>query len=137
MTAADHPQSAPAQGGYDKSEAPWPAEIRLFREEARLEVDFDDGARFVYPAEYLRVESPSAEVQGHSSDQKKIVAGRRHVKIDSVEQVGNYAIRILFDDRHDTGIFSWSYLRELGEKQDEKWKTYLAALLFRGLSRDP
>jgi DUF971 family protein len=116
---------------------PWPAEIRLFREEGRLEVDFEDGQKFAYPAEYLRVESPSAEVQGHSADQKKIVAGRRHVRIDAIEPVGNYAIRIRFDDKHDTGIFSWAYLHELGAKQDEKWQAYLAALLFRGLSRDP
>ena len=115
----------------------WPAEIRLFREERRLEVDFDDGQTFLYAAEFLRVESPSAEVQGHSADQKKIVAGRRHVRIDAIEPVGNYAIRIRFDDKHDTGIFSWAYLRELGEKQQEKWDAYLAALLYRGLSRDP
>lgn len=115
----------------------WPAEIRLFREEGRLEVDFDDGRTFQYPAEYLRVESPSAEVQGHSADQKKIVAGRRHVRIDAIEPVGNYAIRIRFDDKHDTGIYSWAYLHELGVKHTEKWDAYLAALLYRGLSRDP
>jgi DUF971 family protein len=116
---------------------PWPAEIRLFRELGQLEVDFEDGRSFTYPAEYLRVESPSAEVQGHSADQKKIVAGRRHVRIDAIEPVGNYAIRIRFNDKHDTGIYSWAYLRELGEKQQEKWDAYLAALLYRGLSRDP
>ncbi|MGE0421575.1 MAG: gamma-butyrobetaine hydroxylase-like domain-containing protein [Reyranellaceae bacterium] len=116
---------------------PWPAEIRLFRELGQLEVDFEDGRNFTYPAEYLRVESPSAEVQGHSADQKKIVAGRRHVRIDGIEPVGNYAIRIRFSDKHDTGIFSWAYLRELGEKYQEKWDAYLAALLYRGLSRDP
>ena len=116
---------------------PWPAEIRLFREEGRLEVDFEDGRKFTYSAEYLRVESPSAEVQGHSADQKKIIAGRRHVRVEAIEPVGNYAIRIRFDDKHDTGIFSWSYLRELGEKHQEKWDGYLAALLYRGLSRDP
>ena len=116
---------------------PWPAEIRLFRELGQLEVDFEDGRNFKYSAEYLRVESPSAEVQGHGPDQKKIVAGRRHVRIDTIEPVGNYAIRIRFDDKHDTGIFSWAYLRELGEKHQEKWDSYLAALLYRGLSRDP
>ena len=123
---------APAAGAQ-----PWPAEIRLFREEGRLEVDFEDGRKFTYSAEYLRVESPSAEVQGHSADQKKIIAGRRHVRVEAIEPVGNYAIRIRFDDKHDTGIFSWSYLRELGEKHQEKWDGYLAALLYRGLSRDP
>ena len=119
------------------STQPWPAEIRLFRELGQLEVDFEDGRTFKYSAEYLRVESPSAEVQGHSADQKKIVAGRRHVRIDAIEPVGNYAIRIRFDDKHDTGLFSWAYLRELGEKHQEKWDSYLAALLYRGLSRDP
>lgn len=116
---------------------PWPAEIRLFRDEGRLEVDFEDGRKFTYSAEYLRVESPSAEVQGHSADQKKIIAGRRHVLIDAIEPVGNYAIRIRFDDKHDTGIYSWAYLHELGSKHKEKWDGYLAALLYRGLSRDP
>ncbi len=116
---------------------PWPGEIRLFRDEGRLEVDFEGGRKFTYSAEYLRVESPSAEVQGHSADQKKIVAGRRHVRIDAIEPVGNYAIRIRFDDKHDTGIYSWSYLHELGSKHREKWDAYLAALLYRGLSRDP
>jgi DUF971 family protein len=115
----------------------WPAEIRLFREEGRLEVDFEHDQSFSYSAEYLRVESPSAEVQGHSASQKKIVAGRRHVRIDAIEPVGNYAIRIRFDDKHDTGIFSWAYLHELGARHKEKWDAYLAALLYRGLSRDP
>lgn len=115
----------------------WPVEVRLFREAGALEIDFDDGATFRLPAEYLRVESPSAEVQGHGPGQKKIVAGRRHVRIDAIEPVGNYAIRIRFDDNHDTGIFSWTYLRELGASQKEKWDAYLAALLYRGLSRDP
>ncbi|QQS10616.1 MAG: DUF971 domain-containing protein [Rhodospirillales bacterium] len=117
--------------------AVWPLEVRLFREAGALEIDFDDGATFRLPAEYLRVESPSAEVQGHGPSQKKIVAGRRHVRIDAIEPVGNYAIRIRFDDNHDTGIFSWTYLRELGVNQKEKWDAYLAALLYRGLSRDP
>lgn len=116
---------------------PWPAEIRLFRDEGRLEIDYEGSQKFTYSAEYLRVESPSAEVQGHSADQKKIIAGRRHVRIDAIEPVGNYAIRIRFDDKHDTGIYSWSYLHELGSKHKEKWDAYLAALLYRGLSRDP
>ena len=115
----------------------WPREIRLLKEERALEVEFDDGKTFRYDAEYLRVESPSAEVQGHGPSQKKIVSGRRHVKIAAVEPVGHYAIRIVFDDRHDTGIFSWSYLRELGDSYAEKWAAYQAALLYRGLSRDP
>ncbi|MCW5746820.1 MAG: DUF971 domain-containing protein [Alphaproteobacteria bacterium] len=130
--------SAPANGGYEPAAGtPWPVELRLFREKAELEVDFDDGRSFRYPAEYLRVESPSAEVQGHGPDQKKIVAGRRHVRIEAIEPVGNYAIRIRFDDHHDTGIYSWAYLHELGVAQKEKWDAYVAALLYRGLSRDP
>jgi DUF971 family protein len=108
-----------------------------FKEEGRMEVEFSDGITHSLPAEYLRVESPSAEVQGHGPSQKKIVSGRRHVKIAAIEPVGHYAIRIVFDDRHDSGIYSWSYLRELGDSYAEKWAAYQAALLYRGLSRDP
>ena len=115
----------------------WPVEIRLKTAEKALEIDFDDGSRFRFPAELLRVESPSAEVQGHGPSQKQIVAGRAHVCILALEPVGNYAIRIKFDDLHDTGIFSWAYLYELGLKQDELWANYLKALAARGLSREP
>lgn len=115
----------------------WPKEIRLKRAEKLLEIEFDDGRVFTYPAELLRVESPSAEVMGHGPSQKQIVAGRRHVGIMALEPVGNYAIRIKFDDLHDTGIFSWQYLRHLGENQDRIWRDYIAALEQRGLSRDP
>ena len=115
----------------------WPVEVRLKKAEKLLEIDFDNGISFHYPAEYLRVESPSAEVQGHSASQKQLVAGRRHVGILSLEPVGNYAIRIGFDDLHDTGIFTWAYLYELGERQAEKWVGYLAALASAGLSREP
>lgn len=115
----------------------WPVEIRLKRAEKRLEIDFDNGVAFRYPAEYLRVESPSAEVQGHVPSQRQIVAGRAHVGILELEAVGNYAIRIVFDDLHDTGIFTWSYLYELGETEGERWRAYLAALEARGLSREP
>jgi DUF971 family protein len=114
-----------------------PTEIRLDRAAHVLHVSFDDGKDFALPAEYLRVESPSAEVQGHSPDQKKTVAGRRHVGIIAVEPVGHYAIRLVFDDLHDTGIFSWAYLRQLGEEQDRRWAAYLDELASRGLSRDP
>ena len=116
---------------------PTPTEIRLRRAEKRLEVDFDDGARFALPAELLRVESPSAEVQGHGPGERRIVAGRRHVGILAVEPVGHYAVRIRFDDLHDTGIFSWDYLYGLGRDQDRIWRDYLAALAAQGLSRDP
>ena len=115
----------------------WPVEIRLKRAERALEIDFDDGKHFRYPAELLRVESPSAEVQGHGPSQKQIVAGRAHVGIMELEPVGNYAIRIKFDDLHDTGIFSWTYLYELGEKSETLWAQYLAALAAKGLSREP
>ena len=115
----------------------WPTEIRLKKAEKSLEIDFDDGETFALPAELLRVESPSAEVQGHSPTQKQIIAGRRHVGIVSLEPVGNYAVRIEFDDLHDTGIFSWQYLYELGVNQAEIWDSYLGALRARGLSRDP
>ena len=115
----------------------WPTEIRYLGEDKRLQVDFDNGVRFSYPAEYLRVESPSAEVQGHGPGQKTIVAGRRHVGIMEIEPVGNYAVKIKFDDLHDTGIFSWAYLYQLGEEQDQRWADYLAHLDAKGLKRDP
>ena len=117
--------------------APKPTKIRLKKEDKALEIDFDDGAGFHLPAELLRVESPSAEVQGHGPDQKTLVSGRRHVGIISVEPVGNYAIRITFDDTHDTGLYSWDYLYALGHDRDAVWQSYLEALEAAGLSRDP
>jgi DUF971 family protein len=116
---------------------PTPTEIRLKQAERRLDVTFDDGTRFSLPAEYLRVESPSAEVQGHGPGQKVVVAGRREVGIMRVEPVGHYAIRIVFDDLHDTGIYSWGYLHRLGAEQAERWTAYEQALAAKGLSRDP
>jgi DUF971 family protein len=115
--------------------SPWPEEIRVRRAERRLDVSFDDGTVFRLPAEYLRVESPSAEVQGHSPSEKRIVPGKAGVGIASVEPMGNYAVRIVFDDGHSTGIFTWSYLHELGREQDRRWAAYLEALKARGLSR--
>lgn len=115
----------------------WPVEIRLKQEEKALEIDFDDGTSFYYPAELLRVESPSAEVQGHGGDEKVIVPGRRHVGIMDVEQIGNYALKIKFDDLHETGLYSWTYLYDLGKKKDAIWERYLQALEEKGLSRDP
>ena len=117
--------------------SPWPVEIRLKREEKLLEVDFDDGRSFRLPAEFLRVESPSAEVQGHGPGQKQLVAGRRHVGILALEPVGNYAVRIKFDDLHDTGIYSWAYLHELGLRQETLWRAYLDGLAAQGMSREP
>jgi DUF971 family protein len=116
---------------------PVATEIRLDKTTQVLEVAFDDGATFSLPAEYLRVESPSAEVQGHGPGGKQIVPGRRHVGIIGIEPVGNYAVRLLFDDLHDTGIFSWEYLHELGRERVQRWGAYLDALKAKGLSREP
>jgi DUF971 family protein len=115
----------------------WPVELRLRRAEKLLEVTFDEGTRFCLPAEYLRVESPSAEVQGHGPGQKTLVYGRAHVGIIGVEPVGNYAVRIIFDDLHETGIYSWRYLYQLGVEHEERWRAYLDALTANGLSREP
>jgi DUF971 family protein len=117
--------------------APWPVELRLERAAKRLAVTFDDGRRWVLPAEYLRVESPSAEVQGHGPGEKTLVPGRADVGIVGIEPVGNYAVRITFDDRHDTGIYSWAYLYRLGAEYQERWRRYLEALAAAGLSRAP
>lgn len=114
-----------------------PREIRLKREEKVLEIDFEDGHSFRLPAELLRVESPSAEVRGHGRDGKTVVAGRRHVGIIGLEPVGTYALRIRFDDMHDTGLYTWDWLYELGANQDAIWQAYLDALKEKGLSRDP
>ena len=115
----------------------WPTEIRLKQDRRTLVVSFDDGQRHELPAEYLRVMSPSAEVQGHSPEQRQTVGGKRNVEIIKIEPVGNYAVKLHFDDLHDTGIFSWSYLRRLGEERDERWEQYLAELQAKGLSREP
>jgi DUF971 family protein len=115
----------------------WPVELRLKKAEKLLEVAYDDGSRFRLPAEYLRVESPSAEVQGHGPGQKTLVAGRAHVGIIALEPVGNYAVRITFDDLHDTGIYSWAYLYELGVEHEARWRAYLEGLVASGLSREP
>jgi DUF971 family protein len=114
----------------------WPREIVLSRRERLLKIDFDDGQSFALPAEYLRVESPSAEVQGHGPDERKIVGGKRDVQIIAVEPVGNYAVRLVFDDGHATGIYSWAYLHELGANRTERWAAYLNALAAKGLGRD-
>ena len=116
---------------------PWPVLLRLKRAEKRLDIEYDDGKTFSFPAEYLRVESPSAEVQGHGPGEKIIVAERAHVGVLEVEPVGNYAVRIKFDDLHDTGIYSWDYLYQLGVEYDKRWQAYLAALAAKGLSREP
>jgi len=130
------PQPGP-QPGPKTDAAHWPVEIRLKKAEKVLEIDFDDGRAFSFPAEFLRVYSPSAEVTGHGPGQRVIVAGRRHVGIMELVPVGNYAVQIKFDDLHDTGIFSWDYFYQLGETQDELWQQFLGDLEAKGLSRDP
>lgn len=113
-----------------------PLQLKVRRAERRLDVTFDDGAAFELPAELLRVESPSAEVQGHSPDQKQLVAGKRGVGILRLEPVGHYAVRIVFDDGHDTGLFTWPYLYKLGRERDPIWQDYLGRLATAGASRD-
>lgn len=110
-------------------------EIRVRRATKCLDVSFDDGHAAKLPAEYLRVESPSAEVQGHAPDQKVLVSGKQDVNIDQVEPIGNYAVRIRFSDGHDTGIFTWAYLHELSVEYDARWSGYIAALSKKSLSR--
>jgi DUF971 family protein len=116
---------------------PRATEIRLKKAEKILEVDFSDGSTVSLGAEFLRVHSPSAEVQGHTPAERQIVAGRRHVGITEVAAVGNYAIRITFDDLHDSGLYSWDLLRGFGQNQETIWAAYLAELEENGLSRDP
>jgi DUF971 family protein len=116
---------------------PWPTELRLAKDRKALTVSFDSGERFALDAEYLRVTSPSAEVQGHSPHERKTVAGKRDVAILEVNPVGNYAVRLVFDDLHSTGIYSWDYLLELGRDRPRRWQDYLDELASKGLSRDP
>ena len=115
----------------------WPTEIRLAKDKRSLRVAFDDGSAFDLAAEYLRVTSPSAEVQGHSPAERKTVPGKRDVQIIGVEPIGNYAVKLVFDDMHSTGIFGWDYLHALGAGHDERWADYLADLGAKGLSREP
>ena len=116
---------------------PWPTEVRLQKDRRGLQVTFEDGASFTLPAEYLRIESPSAEVQGHGPDERKTVPGKREVEILEVLPVGHYAVRLVFDDMHSTGIFTWDYLHELGREQDARFQKYLDELATKGLSREP
>ena len=116
---------------------PWPAELRLYKDRKTLAVTFDDGERFELPAEYLRVRSPSAEVQGHSPTERRVVAGKSDVQILELHPIGNYAVRIVFDDTHSTGIFSWDYLFELGRNREKYWREYLDELKAKKLSRGP
>jgi DUF971 family protein len=115
---------------------PWPTEIRLSKDRRTLTVTFDNGESHALSAEYLRVFSPSAEVQGHSPDQRQTVGGKEKVEIIRVEPVGNYAVKLHFDDLHNTGIFAWSYLLKLGREQRQLWAAYLEDLAAKGLSRE-
>ena len=118
------------------SEDLWPTEIRLSADRRVLNVAFEDGARYALPAEYLRVSSPSAEVQGHSPLERKVNGGKRAVAILAVQPVGNYAVKLGFDDMHDTGIYGWGYLHTLGREYETRWNTYLGELAERGLDRE-
>lgn len=120
-----------AEGGH------WPSELKVSRDRRSLTVIFDDGLEAVIPAELMRVNSPSAEVQGHSPDERVTVPGKRDVAIMRLVPIGNYAVRVVFDDLHDTGIFTWDYLRRLGENREALMAEYLAELEEKGLSRDP
>jgi DUF971 family protein len=106
----------------------WPTELRLNPARDGLTVTFDNGERFTLAAEYLRVESPSAEVRGHGGGPKQIVRGKEQVKIKALEPVGNYAVRIVFDDGHDSGLYSWDFLATLGRDHDRLWAEHLAAV---------
>lgn len=113
-----------------------PVEIRLNRDDNKLEIDFGGDEQVSITAELLRVESPSAEIQGHSPDEKKIIGGRKNVSIMELKPVGNYAIEIKFDDLHDSGIYTWDYLYELGKNGDAIWAEYLKNLAAAGLKRE-
>ncbi len=114
----------------------WPKEIRLSKDKRSLAIAFENGEAWEIAAEMLRVQSPSAEVRGHTEAERKTVGGKRNVLITAVEPVGNYALRLRFDDGHDTGIFSWAYLRDLGANKDARFKAYLSELAAKGLDRD-
>jgi DUF971 family protein len=123
MTATDEPS--------------WPTELRLHKDRKSLTIAFDGGESHTLPAEYLRVKSPSAEVQGHAPEERKTVPGKRDVAIMEIQPIGNYAVRLVFDDMHSTGIYSWDYFRELGRNRPAYWQAYLDELAAKGLTRDP
>ncbi|MGF0538463.1 gamma-butyrobetaine hydroxylase-like domain-containing protein [Agrobacterium sp. ES01] len=114
----------------------WPTDLKVSKDRRQLSVTYDDGQSFTLPAEMLRVLSPSAEVKGHGPGQEVTVPGKRNVQISAMHPTGNYAVRIGFDDGHDSGIFTWSYLRELGESGDDKFAEYEQKLAEKKLSRD-
>ena len=120
-----------------QAKSPRPTEINLHQTSRVMDITFDDGASFSLPCEYLRVFSPSAEVRGHGPGQEVLQVGKRDVNVSAIEPVGMYAVKLVFTDGHDTGIYSWEYLYDLGLKQDANWKTYLARLAQAGKSREP
>jgi DUF971 family protein len=136
--AFSHPAKRRREGQIDAGTITMaaPKELRVSKDRKLLSVTFPDHLPFELPAELLRVASPSAEVQGHSPDQRVTVPGKRNVAILKIEPVGNYAVRITFDDFHDTGIFTWNYLHTLGHEKEARWNAYLAELAEKGLSRD-
>jgi DUF971 family protein len=118
-----------------RASTPWPTELRLHKDRKALTITFDNGESFELSAEYLRVKSPSAEVQGHSPDERKTVSGKKNVAILEVHPVGNYAVRLVYDDMHSTGIYSWDYLYSLGRNRSAYWQDYLDELAGKGLAR--
>ncbi len=112
-----------------------PTDIKLHQQSRKLEVSFEDGQRFTLSCEFLRVYSPSADVRGHSPEQAVLQLGKEQVNIKDIEAVGNYAIKLVFDDGHDTGLYTWDYLYELGSRHTEYWRRYLAALAAAGVER--
>lgn len=114
-----------------------PSRIRLAKDRQTLSIAFPDGATYELPAEYLRVFSPSAEVRGHGGGEMMLVLGKESVHITGVEPVGRYAVKLVFDDGHDSGLYDWKLLRELGERQEENWRYYLDRLSAAGVERDP
>jgi DUF971 family protein len=129
------PGSVRIEGAFMSTVEAWPTELRLSKDRKLLTVAFDDGQRFELSAEYLRVKSPSAEVQGHSPAERKTVGGKQDVAILEVTPIGNYAVRLTFDDMHSTGIYTWPYLSNLGRNQPKLWQEYLDELAAKGLSR--
>jgi DUF971 family protein len=123
--------------GPQAGASPWPTEITLKKDRRSLTVAFDNGESVTLAAEYLRVKSPSAEVQGHAPEERKTVPGKRDVQILEVQPVGNYAVRLVFDDMHSTGIYSWDYLLDLGRNEATYWQDYLDELAAKGMTREP
>jgi DUF971 family protein len=129
-------QSKKAPEPKDGVAMPTPTEIKLRRQSRMLEVSFDDGRRFELPLEFLRVHSPSAEVKGHGPGQETLVTGKQNVGITRIEPVGQYAVRLVFDDGHDSGLYSWKYLHELGRERDALWARYLQRVRDAGAAGD-